>query len=43
MLGAVTHGLAVDKKAAVISDRTKTQCFAPALVQRNKLQKISKK
>jgi hypothetical protein len=31
------------KKAAVISDRTKTYCFAPALIQRNKLQKISQK
>jgi hypothetical protein len=27
------------QKAAVISDRTKTQCFIPALVQRNKIQK----
>jgi hypothetical protein len=31
------------KKARVISDRTKTQCFAPALVQRKKFQKISRK
>jgi hypothetical protein len=31
------------KKAAVINDRTQTQCFAPPPVHRNKLQKISQK
>jgi hypothetical protein len=33
----------ITNEAGVISDRTKTQCFASAFVQRNNPQKISQK